>query len=287
MVPYGLGLLALIFLALFPPTAPWSERLVTPLVALAAGAYVARKRNQRAFGLALLLLGLGDLLWTLEDLKRLRPGLYLEVPYFLGYALLTLALLRLPGKPPRLALALLPLAALGLLTAWEPTLGVDRIYSAWDALLLFLLLPRLEGLFERFLLGRALLGTGLLLFLVADMAYALLQGGPGYPTGHPLHLLWTLGYLLLALGVEAEDQGEPPFPLLALTLGGLFLMPALLTQEPTPLGVRLLALYGGLTGSLGLLYATYLGWRRTAAHQQRWSRFLEPWPGFPPGSPRP
>ncbi len=118
MASYGLGLLAL-----FPPTAPWSERLVTPLVALAAGAYVARKRRQRAFGFALLFLGLGDLLWTLEDLGRLRPGLYLEFPYLLGYALLTLALLRLPGKPPRLALALLPLGALGLLTAFEPTLG--------------------------------------------------------------------------------------------------------------------------------------------------------------------
>ncbi len=107
------------------------------------------------------------------------------------------------------------------------------------------------------------------------MAYAFLEAGPGYPTGHPVHLLWTLGYLFLALGVEAEDQEEPPFPFLALTLGGLFLMPALLTQEPTPLGVRLLALYGGLVGSLGLLYATFLGWRRTATHTERWTRFLE------------
>nr|BAL57660.1 diguanylate cyclase [uncultured Deinococcota bacterium] len=274
MVPYGLGLIALLFLALFPPTAPWSERFLTPLVALAGGAHLVLKK-ERLFGLALVLLGLGDFLWSLEDLGLLPEGLYLEVPYFLGYPPLTLGILRLPGRPPRLTLALLPLGALGLLTALEPQLGVDRVYSAWDALLLLLLLPRLEGIFEGLFPGRVFLGTGLLLFLVADMAYAFLEAGPGYPTGHPVHLLWTLGYLFLALGAGAEEREEASFPALALTLSGLFLMPALLTQDPTPLGVRLLALYGGLVGSLGLLYALHLRWQRAAEAQGRWTRFLE------------
>lgn len=36
-----------------------------------------------------------------------------------------------------------------------------------------------------------------------------------------------------------------------------------------------MALYGGLVGSLGLLYANHLEWRRTEEKRRRWTRFLE------------
>jgi diguanylate cyclase (GGDEF)-like protein len=276
VVAYGLGLLALLlFLGLFPPTAPWSERFLTPLVALGGGVFLLRQR-QEPWGLGLLFLGLGDLAWTLEDLKSLPRGLYLEFPYLVGYAALTWALLKIPGEKPRLSLLLVPLALLGLASALKPELGIDRIYTVWDALLLLLLLPRLEPLFrERLLGGRGLWGVGLLLFLVADMAYAFLEAEGTYPTGHPVHLLWTLGYFLLALGVMEEASGKASFPGQALALGGLFLMPVLLLNDPTPWGVRIIALYGGLVGGLGLLYANHLEWRRTEEKRLRWTRFLE------------
>ncbi|WP_038055607.1 GGDEF domain-containing protein [Thermus amyloliquefaciens] len=275
MVPYVLGLSALfLFLGLFPPTAPWSERFLTPLVALVGGGFLIRQKEPLP-GLGLLFFGVGDLAWTLEDLGNLPRGLYLEFPYLIGYALLTLWLLRLPGKPPRLSLGLLPLGLLGLLLAFKPELGIDRIYAAWDALLLLFLLPRLEPLFQVGLGGQALRGVGFLLFLAADMAYAFLEAAGGYPMGHPVHLLWTLGYLLLAWGVEEERRGENTFLGQALALGGLFLMPALLLHDPTPWGVRAMALWGGLVGALGLLYALHLEWRRTEAKRLRWTRFLE------------
>ncbi|WP_117238035.1 GGDEF domain-containing protein [Thermus sediminis] len=277
MVPYSLVFIAFtLFLALFPPTAPWSERLITPLVALGGGAYLLWKGAGWGFALGLLFLGLGDLARTVEDLGHLSPGLHLEFPYLAGYAALTLALLRLPGRLPRLTLALLPLALLGALAAFQPELGVDRIYPIWGAFLLLLLLPRLEGLFqEGFAPGRALLGVGVLLFLVANMARAHLQAGEGYPTGHPLHLLWTLGYLLLTLGAAFQERPPPSFLPQALALGGLFLMPALSMQGPAPLGVRFLALYGGMVGALGLLFAAHLERYRALERGRRWTRFLE------------
>jgi hypothetical protein len=61
----------------------------------------------------------------------------------------------------------------------------------------------------------------------------------------------------------------------ALALGGLFLTPTLIMQDPSPLGVRLLVLYGGLVGALGLLYALHLDWRRPWNGGRRWTRFLE------------
>ncbi|MCX7849649.1 GGDEF domain-containing protein [Thermus sp.] len=276
MVPYGLGLLALLlFLGVFPPTAPWSDRFLVPLVALGGGLFLLGQR-QAGWGLGLLLLGLGDLAWTWEEVRGLPRGLGLEFPYLFGYAALTWSLLRLPPSPPRLSLLLLPLGLWGLATALRPELGLDRIYILWDALLLLLLLPRLEPLFSQgFQGGRALLGVGFLLFLVGDMAYAFLAAGEGYPTGHPVHLLWTLGYAFLALGVAEAQGANRPFLHPALALGGLFLMPAALTQEPTPWGVRFLALYGGLVGGLGLLYAVHLEWRRTEEQGKRWNRFLE------------
>ncbi|KOX89730.1 Diguanylate cyclase DosC [Thermus aquaticus] len=276
MVPFWLFFIAsLVFLALFPPTAPWSERFLTPLVAVGGGAYLLR-RGSLGFGLGLLFFGLGDLFWAFADLRRLPRGLYLEFPYLIGYAAFTLALLRIPGRPPRLALALLPLGLLGLATAFQPELGIDRIYAVWDAALLVLLLPRLEALFVEGLdPRRALLGVGVLLFLVADMAYAYLEADGGYPTGHPLHLLWTLGYLFVALGVGLAERFPSPFLPQALALGGLFLTPTLIMLDPSPLGVRLLVLYGGLVGALGLLYALHLDWRRALERGRRWTRFLE------------
>jgi diguanylate cyclase (GGDEF)-like protein len=229
-------------------------------VAVGGGAYLLQ-RGSLGFGLGLFFLGLGDLFWTFEDLRRLPRGLYLEFPYLIGYAAFTLALL--------------PLGLLGLATAFQPKLGIDRIYAVWDAALLVLLLPRLEALFVKGLdPGRALLGVGVLLFLVADMAYAYLEAGGGYPTGHPLHLLWTLGYLFVALGVGLAERFPSPFLPQALALGGLFLTPTLI-MDPSPLGVRLLALYGGLVGALGLLYALHLDWGRALERERRWTRFLE------------
>ena len=64
-------------------------------------------------------------------------------------------------------------------------------------------------------------------------------------------------------------------PWLALPLGGLFLLPAVLAKDPVPFALRLLALYGGLAGALGLLYALHLEWRRTEERGRRWTRFLE------------
>lgn len=150
MVPYWLAFLALlVFLALFPPTAPWSDRFLTPLVALGSGVYLLWRR-QGPWGL-----GLGNLGWSLAELSSLPRGLYLEFPYLLGYAALAWGLLRFRGKPPRLSLGLLPLSLLGALTLLELELGLDRLYTTLDALLLLLLLPRLEPLFtERFLPGR-------------------------------------------------------------------------------------------------------------------------------------
>ena len=277
MALYGL-LALLVGLALFPPTAPWSERFLTPLVALGAGAYLLRKAP--LWGLGLLFWGLGDLGWTLGDLlglskERSTQALFLEFPYLLGYLALTWALLKTPGKPPRRTLPLLPLGLWGLLQALG-AFGVDRLFIAWDALLWLLLLPRLEPLFqERFLEGRALWGVGLLLVLFAHLAHAHLEAQGGYPTGHPVHLLWTWGYLLLALGVGAEGREEAPFAHQALALLGLFLLPAVLLAEPTPQGVRFFALYGGVVGGLGLLYALHLERRRTGEKNRRWTRFLE------------
>ncbi|WP_243094415.1 GGDEF domain-containing protein [Thermus thalpophilus] len=287
MVPYWLGLLALLlFLGLFPPTAPFSDRFLTPSLALALGSYLVARRAL-LFGLGLLFFGLGDLGWTLGDLlgsgKRSLAALLFEFPYIFGYLAFTLALLKVPGKPPRLSLFLLPLVLLGLFTLFQKELGVDRLYTGWDTLLLLLLLPRLEPLFqERFLGGRALWGVGFLLVLVADLAYAYLEAEGGYPTGHPVHLLWPTGYALLALGVLEEEGEKAAFARHALAFTGLFLMPVLLS-EPTPWPVRAFALYGGLVGALGLLYAHYLEWRRTEAQSQRWSQFLEELARLSPG----
>ena len=271
MVLPWLALPLLVLLALYPPTAPWSERFLTPLVAAGSGLYLLRRRENLPWGLGLLLWGVGDLVGALEDLAASPRSLLWESPYLAGYLALTYALWRLPPRPPRLTLGLLPL---GLLALLHPELGMDRLYVAWDALLLLLLLPRLEGLFqERFQPGLALLGVGVLLVLVADLAYGYLEAMGGYPTGHPLHLLYTLGYLLLALGVEGRNV--PTFPALALALGGLFLLPAVMAKDPVPFALRLLALHGGLAGALGVLSALPLAWRRTEERGRRWTRFLE------------
>lgn len=241
-------------------------------MAAGSGLYLLRRRENLPWGLGLLLWGVGDLVWALEDLAASPRSLLWESPYLAGYLALTYGLWRLPPRPPRLTLGLLPLGLLGLLALLHPELGIDRLYVAWDALLLLLLLPRLEGLFqERFQPGRALLGVGVLLVLVADLAYGYLEAMGGYPAGHPLHLLYPLGYLLLALGVEGRNV--PTFP--ALALGGLFLLPAVVAKDPVPFALRLLALYGGLAGALGLLYALHLEWRRTEERGRRWTRFLE------------
>ena len=256
-------------LALLPATAPWSEGVLTPLLALGSGAYLLSRREGRAFGLGLLLLGLGDAARTLEGAGSLPRGLL----YPMGYAALTLALLRLPGKPPRLTLALLPLALLGGLAALRPGAGVDRLLYLWDALLLLLLLPRLETLFqEGFAPGRALLGSGLLLLVFADMGSAYVAAQAGYPAGHPAHLLRSLGYLFLALG---EERNLPAFLPQALALGGVFLLPVAFLQGPAPWEVRFLAVYGGLTGALGLLFASHREGQWALARGQRWTRFLE------------
>ncbi|MDM7323632.1 MAG: GGDEF domain-containing protein [Thermus sp.] len=274
MVAYGLGLLALLlFLGLFPPTAPWSERFLTPLVALLSGGFLLWHR-EKPFGIGLLFVGVGDFLWTLEELAHWPGGLYLEFPYLLGYAALTWGLLRIPGKPPRLSLWLLPLGLLGMGSALQPELGIDRVYTVWDALLLLLLLPRVEPIFQEGIGGRALWGIGFLLFLVADMAYAHMEASGGYPTGHPVHLLWTLGYLFLAVGTLEERKGKASFWGQALALGGLFLISPLLS-DPIPWGIQLVALYGGLVGGLGLLYANYLEGQRIEEKRRRWTRFLE------------
>ena len=184
-----------------------------------------------------------------------------------------MALLRLPGKPPRLTLALLPLALLGGLAALRPGAGVDRLLYLWDALLLLLLLPRLETLFqEGFAPGRALLGSGLLLLVFADMGSAYVAAQAGYPAGHPAHLLRSLGYLFLALG---EERNLPAFLPQALALGGVFLLPVAFLQGPAPWEVRFLAVYGGLTGALGLLFASHWEGQWALAGGQRWTRFLE------------
>ena len=208
---------------------------------------------------------------ALEDLAASPRSLLWESPYLAGYLALTYALWRLPPRPPRLTLGLLPL---GLLALLHPELGMDRLYVAWDALLLLLLLPRLEGLFqERFQPGLALLGVGVLLVLVADLAYGYLEAMGGYPTAPARPLLCAPGCPPLALGVEGRNV--PTFPALALALGGLFLLPAVMAKDPVPFALRLLALYGGLAGALGLLYALHLEWRRTEERGRRWTRFLE------------
>ena len=169
MVLPWLALPLLVLLALYPPTAPWSERFLTPLVAAGSGLYLLRRRENLPWGLGLLLWGVGDLVGALEDLAASPRSLLWESPYLAGYLALTYALWRLPPRPPRLTLGLLPL---GLLALLHPELGMDRLYVAWDALLLLLLLPRLEGLFqERFQPGLALLGVGVLLVLVARVAH--------------------------------------------------------------------------------------------------------------------
>lgn len=207
-------------LALLPATAPWSEGVLTPLVVLGSGAYLLGRQEGRAFGLGLLFLGLGDAVRTLEGAGSLPRGLL----YPMGYAALTFALLRLPGKPPRLTLALLPLALLGGLAALRAGAGMERVLLLWDALLL-LLLPRLETLFqEGFLPGRALLGAGLLLLVFSDMGSAYVTAEDRYPTGHPAHLLRSLGSLFLALA-GVEERRLATFLPQALALGGFFSCP--------------------------------------------------------------
>ncbi|WP_018460808.1 GGDEF domain-containing protein [Thermus oshimai] len=264
-------LVVLGFLGLFPPTAPFSELWVEPLVALLAGGYLLRHRAP-VWGGAVLGFGLGDLLWSLEELRGEEGNPLLELPYFLGYALLTLALLSLPGKPVRCTRALLPLALGGLYGAMVPG-GVDRVYALWDALLLLLFLPRAERLLQEMNLKEALVLVGLLLFLVADLAYVVLEAQGGYPTGHPVHLLWGLAYLFFALGLG--PVALPSFLGPGLAFFGVWAMPATLLGDPSPLGLRLLALYGALVGGLGLLYAGYLERKRITARQARWGHFLE------------
>lgn len=262
----------LVFLGLFPLTAPHSELWVEPLVALFAGGYLWR-RGVRIWGGALLAFGAGDLLWSLEEVRGVRENFLLELPYFLGYGLFTLGLLRLPGRPPRYALALLPLALAGLYGGFGVPTGVDRVYALWDALLLLLFLPRAERLLLGMNLKEAPVLVGLLLFLVADLGYLVLEAQGGYPTGHPLHLLWTLAYLYLALGLGPEPLKGFLSPGLAFL--GLWAMPAVLLGNPAPFGLRLLALYGALVGGMGLLYGYFLETIGISERQARWGQFLE------------
>ena len=75
MVLPWLALPLLVLLALYPPTAPWSERFLTPLVAAGSGLYLLRRRENLPWGLGLLLWGVGDLVGALEDLAASRRSL--------------------------------------------------------------------------------------------------------------------------------------------------------------------------------------------------------------------
>ncbi|AFV77050.1 diguanylate cyclase (GGDEF) domain-containing protein [Thermus oshimai JL-2] len=271
MIPIVVPLAALVFLGLFPLTAPLSELWLKPLVALAAGTYLLRFQLW-PWSIVLLGLGLGDLSRSLLEMRGGTGHPFPALFYLLGYAALTAAVHHLPGKPPRYALALLPLALGGFYGTVVLT-GVERVYAFWNTLLILLFLPKTEWLLETGGLKATLVSVGLLLFLVADWAHALLEAQGGHPLGHPLHLLPTLSYLLWTLGLS-------PLPLRGflgpgLVFLGLWSMPAALLGEPGPLGLRLLALYGTLVGGLGFLYANFTARERIAERQKRWGRFLE------------
>ncbi len=275
-IPLGLTLLIL-FLGLYPKTAPLSELWITPFLALGGGAYLLGQR-QGPLGLGLIFLGLGDLLWSFLDLSRLPPSPLWEMPYHLGYGLLALGLLKLSRAPLAYTWPLLPLGLLALGLAFFPSLGLDRIYALWDGLLLLILLPRLEPLFrENTGYPRVLLGLGVFLFLAGDLAYLYLTLAQGdYPTGHPLHLLWNLGYLYLAgSGCPKFRTGQMVQTWSIAALLGLFLTPFLLAQPPLPTWMGLFGVYLGFWGGMGFLWAERLARNREEAERARWQAYLE------------
>lgn len=270
MAYLGLSLLLLVILGLSPRTSFWSEHTLLPWVGLAAGGYLLTRRKP-FWGLSLLFFGFSDAVGSLELFLDSTQRVLLETLFaLLGYVSLALGILQVPGHPPRITLFLLPLGLLGIEVLAQAGLGLNALYIAWNLALLFLVLPKLETLFHTGPDDRSLWGVGLLFLLTEGMASPYTQG----QTGDPLHLLRTLGYVFLAIGIARTPQGEPSFTYQALALSGLFVYPILFFVDNFPIAMRILALYGGIVGSLGLLYAHHLEWKRTEEKNLRWIRFL-------------
>ncbi|MEZ0347315.1 MAG: GGDEF domain-containing protein [Thermus sp.] len=267
MVHPWLGFLLLVILGLLPAS-PWSERILAPAIGLGAAVYLLI-RKKPLWGFGLLFWSLDDLLWNLGNSPMRPQTLVLSTTLdFLGYVTLTLAVLRTPGRPSRLTLLLLPLMLLGLEALAQGGLGLDSFYTAWNIALFLLLLPRLEVLFHKAPDEASLWGVGFLLILLEAMASAYTEG----QSGSLLHLGRSMGYLLI--GMSAGSWESISFPSQALALTGLVIFPFLSFSENIPLGTRILLVYGGIVGALGLLYAIHLERVRTEEKHARWIRFL-------------
>jgi diguanylate cyclase (GGDEF)-like protein len=90
-------------------------------------------------------------------------------------------------------------------TTWETLLGLS--YPAGDLLLVFgLAVAVLRRPKEHSGLILATLGLGLMLFLVADFAFAVLSQSDSFASGSYLDVLWLAGYALIAMSAVWQHQ---------------------------------------------------------------------------------
>lgn len=269
------------------PQSIWYEAIgAAAAAAVAIGIVTYRPRWWPAWTL----IGLGQVLFVLADLAfAFYEQLTGEIPipsiadalYIGGYLVLAagvLWLIRGRGQEPDRSAsidALIVAAALGLVTwlAFIEPLAIDAeltlverlVYASYPAMDILII-----GITARLLAGGGrfpadwLLVTSLLFTLAGDVGYALPPIAAEYASGHPIDLLWLLGYVFLgaaalhpSMAASPQATSERPISLtrvrLAVLTASLLLGPALLLAHAVGMFVVDPGLIGLISAAITVL----------------------------------
>jgi diguanylate cyclase (GGDEF)-like protein/PAS domain S-box-containing protein len=199
--------------------------VVSALLAARRARTPAARRAWLMISLAFAAFGFGDAAWTyLEVVLATEPFPSIaDVGYLAFYPLLLLGILALPRERPENPLCnLLDVAIVvvgtGTVVWWlviEPVAtassGLESFialaYPVGDLLVLFALAVALMGrLVGTSRSALALLGIGLALNVVADLAYARLSLESAYESGAWVDIVWTVGWAAMSLAGFAQAR---------------------------------------------------------------------------------
>jgi signal transduction histidine kinase len=232
---------------------------------------------------ALVLLVLGDVVWTVFDAMGIEPfPSVADVLYLASYPVLAVALFRLrrPESKSRdrtlmieaaiitTGVALLMWAPFiespatdSSLTMWER--AVSLAYPLADVLLVAVLVRAAVGAWSR-APAFSLLAASLMAMLAADLVFVLLVSNGSYHTGHPVDLGWLAMYVLVGAAALDPSMAAPPQPVhapvagmtrvrLGLLAAATLLAPAVLAAEALTGNVEHVLLISSVSALLFLL----------------------------------
>lgn len=187
---------------------------------------------------ALVLLVLGDMLWTVFDAVGIEPfPSVADVLYLTSYPVLAVALfkLRRPESRSRDRALLIEAAIITTgvaLLMWEPFIEspatdasltvlerlVSLAYPLADVLLVAVLVRVAVGAWSR-APAFSLLAASMMTMLVADLVFVPLVANGSYDTGHIVEVGWLAMYLLVGAAALDPSMAAPPQPVTAPAVG--------------------------------------------------------------------